>query len=176
MNKFLLSAAAAVSAVAFAPAADAATFITENPGPDGLRTFVFGNNDVGTAPTFNDVITFTTPSAGFLSIAMSEVAANAFNNLEFTSVTLNGTPLNLFSGPGGEPDFGSLLNLFNPGTTNTLRIAGTNGGNGVYGGTIAFSPGAVPEPAAWALMIAGFGLIGSALRRQKKLTASVSFA
>jgi len=28
-------------------------------------------------------------------------------------------------------------------------------------------PGAVPEPAAWALMIAGFGLAGAALRRRK---------
>ena len=175
MNKFLLSAAAAVSAVAFAPAADAATFITENPGPDGLRTFVFGNNDVGTAATFDDVITFTTPSAGFLSLALSEVAVNAINNVEFTNVTLNGTAVNLFSAPGGEPDFGSLLNLFNPGTTNTLRVAGTNGGNGVYGGTIAFSPGAVPEPAAWAMMIAGFGMVGGALRR-RKVTTNVKFA
>lgn len=176
MKKLLLAAVATVSAVAFAPAANAATFITENPGPDGLRTFVFGNNDVGTAPTFDDLITFTTPAAGFLSLSLSEVAATAFNNVEFTTVTLNGTAVNLFSAPGGEPDFGSLLGLFNPGTTNTLRVAGTNGGNGVYGGTIAFAPGAVPEPAAWALMIAGFGMVGGALRRQKKLTTSVTFA
>jgi hypothetical protein len=32
----------------------------------------------------------------------------------------------------------------------------------------------VPEPASWALMLAGFGLIGSALRRQRRVT--VSFA
>lgn len=31
--------------------------------------------------------------------------------------------------------------------------------------------GAVPEPAAWAMMIAGFGLVGSALRRRAKPTA-----
>jgi PEP-CTERM motif len=30
-------------------------------------------------------------------------------------------------------------------------------------------PGAVPEPAAWALMIAGFGLVGSALRRKARV-------
>ncbi|HLZ73865.1 DUF642 domain-containing protein [Phenylobacterium sp.] len=29
------------------------------------------------------------------------------------------------------------------------------------------APGAVPEPAAWALMIAGFGLAGAALRRRR---------
>lgn len=36
------------------------------------------------------------------------------------------------------------------------------------------SPGAVPEPASWALMIAGFGLVGSAMRRRTK--ARVTFA
>jgi hypothetical protein len=37
------------------------------------------------------------------------------------------------------------------------------------------SVAAVPEPASWALMIAGFGLVGSAMRRRKP-SVSVSFA
>jgi PEP-CTERM motif/Lectin C-type domain len=37
------------------------------------------------------------------------------------------------------------------------------------------SNAAVPEPASWALMIAGFGLVGSAMRRRKP-SVSVSFA
>lgn len=32
---------------------------------------------------------------------------------------------------------------------------------------LVLSPAAVPEPATWAMMIAGFGLIGSRLRRRK---------
>ena len=42
---------------------------------------------------------------------------------------------------------------------------------GLQGGLV-FSPGvanappAVPEPAAWTLMIAGFGIVGTALRRR----------
>ncbi len=31
------------------------------------------------------------------------------------------------------------------------------------------TPGGVPEPAQWALMIAGFGLVGGAMRRREKL-------
>ena len=34
--------------------------------------------------------------------------------------------------------------------------------------------GAVPEPATWAMMIAGFGMVGFAMRRSQKV--SVSFA
>jgi hypothetical protein len=32
--------------------------------------------------------------------------------------------------------------------------------------------GAVPEPAAWALMLAGFGLAGAGLRRRRALHAA----
>jgi hypothetical protein len=32
----------------------------------------------------------------------------------------------------------------------------------------------VPEPAAWAMMLAGFGLVGSAMRRRSKV--AVTFA
>ncbi|GAA0487371.1 hypothetical protein GCM10009096_32810 [Parasphingorhabdus litoris] len=35
---------------------------------------------------------------------------------------------------------------------------------------------AVPEPATWAMMIGGFGLVGGALRRRRKMTTKVSYA
>jgi hypothetical protein len=34
--------------------------------------------------------------------------------------------------------------------------------------------GAVPEPAAWAMMLAGFGLVGGAMRRQRRISASIA--
>ena len=52
-------------------------------------------------------------------------------------------------------------------------------GEGPGGGTAALigltlnQQGAVPEPASWAMMIAGFGLVGAAMRRRAR---SVSFA
>jgi hypothetical protein len=36
--------------------------------------------------------------------------------------------------------------------------------------------GAVPEPATWAMMLAGFGMIGFGLRRRVKRTVSVTYA
>jgi hypothetical protein len=35
-------------------------------------------------------------------------------------------------------------------------------------------PAAIPEPAAWALMIVGFGMIGTAARRQARMTVSLA--
>ncbi|PZQ42179.1 MAG: hypothetical protein DI570_29865, partial [Phenylobacterium zucineum] len=37
--------------------------------------------------------------------------------------------------------------------------------------SFVFGTGAIPEPGTWALMIAGFGLAGAALRRRRAQTA-----
>src|SRR3546814_10702224 len=66
----------------------------------------------------------------------------------------------------------SFLNLPVTSGMQTLVINGTSGGSGSYSGTLAF---AVPEPASWAMMIAGFGLLGGAIRVRKR-QVKVSFA
>lgn len=38
----------------------------------------------------------------------------------------------------------------------------------------SLTPGAIPEPATWALMLLGFGLVGAAMRR--RTTATIAFA
>ncbi|MBS0361259.1 MAG: PEPxxWA-CTERM sorting domain-containing protein, partial [Proteobacteria bacterium] len=40
-----------------------------------------------------------------------------------------------------------------------------------WGGEMAMSAGAAPEPAAWALMILGFGAAGAHLRRRRVVAA-----
>jgi hypothetical protein len=47
----------------------------------------------------------------------------------------------------------------------------TGASNGTFSAAVS---GAVPEPATWAMMIAGFGMTGAALRRRP--TVKVSFA
>ena len=62
-------------------------------------------------------------------------------------------------------DFGSGLPAF-------VEQSPTSGGGWVAQTITAGIPtGGVPEPAAWALMIAGFGLTGAALRRRTPATA-----
>ncbi len=69
----------------------------------------------------------------------------------------------LFSGTTARPTFHTgtfLLADFSDGPEdNTLVISEANA--------------AIPEPATWAMMIAGFGLIGSALRRRREQAAHV---
>ena len=53
--------------------------------------------------------------------------------------------------------------------TGNLELFYWDSNNGDNFGDISFSISAVPEPAAWALMIAGFGLTGAAIRRRAKV-------
>ena len=48
------------------------------------------------------------------------------------------------------------------GVQNTFNVAGTSGAKGKYTINLAFA--AAPEPASWAMMILGIGLVGGALR------------
>jgi len=48
-------------------------------------------------------------------------------------------------------------------------VPGTGGGDTH---TLSFNSRAVPEPTAWALMIAGFGLAGAALRRRRTVATA----
>ena len=43
-----------------------------------------------------------------------------------------------------------------------------------YSGSITLATSAVPEPAAWALMIFGFGAVGSALRRRAPVKPAIA--
>lgn len=86
------------------------------------------------------------------------------------------------SGPFVPPVVGSLgsgnaLQSLSGGSFATLVEAGSQQGLDlpftINGTRIA---GAVPEPASWAMMIGGFGLVGGVLRRRARTSATVRFA
>ncbi|PTD25669.1 PEP-CTERM sorting domain-containing protein [Sphingomonas fennica] len=94
---------------------------------------------------------------------------NVFSNFLFTITTSDGTVVNqLIQGNSGAKFFG----WNGPGITNfTISVASGAGGFAfgdffLYRRDITNVP-IVPEPASWALMIAGFGLMGAALRRAR---------
>jgi len=51
-------------------------------------------------------------------------------------------------------------------------ITTTMGHNSIYVGPVNAATGAVPEPASWALMLGGFGLVGGAMRSRKRTAVS----
>jgi len=77
---------------------------------------------------------------------------------------------------GGAPDPNTqaigLFYVFQPGAFGKFGSYQSTGDDKRQIGLLIVSKGgAVPEPAAWALMIAGFGLAGATLRRRRALAA-----
>jgi Domain of unknown function (DUF4082)/PEP-CTERM motif len=71
---------------------------------------------------------------------------------------------------------GSTASLYRYQGDNILRKPGSSVGYTVYAGPnfLTAASGAVPEPANWALMLAGFGVVGAALRRRHRVAVAFS--
>ena len=126
-----------------------------------------------------------TPPSGFFSKALAVLVCANFRT-PFVTVALNlptafslGFEANAdAAGPGGSADV-DFSNSFKPPTGsdvfNTPAGVTVNAGdylvNNRFHDPLATS-GGVPEPSAWALMIAGFGLAGTTLRRRRPAFAT----
>ena len=106
-------------------------------------------------------------------------AAFDFGTVRFFSSIGGGGVFSEFGSPGG---FGPQLfsgttatPVFSPGTYAFTNLFGSPNGAGLTVSAVAVA-GAVPEPATWAMMLAGFGGIGFALRRRSKVRMAVSYA
>ena len=103
-----------------------------------------------------------------------------FQDSTFTVTFLNGTTAVdsfTFNAPN---DVATFVGASSAWAFDRVQIRETIGGaeNEFFGQfyTSAQLPaGAVPEPASWALMLGGFGLVGSALRSSRKQASAVSF-
>jgi hypothetical protein len=176
MKKILTAALTAGCAMALSAPAQAA--ITVNaPGTTvsyGLPTgneldFSLGYEETGLSNPFEAVLDFTNTLAGVYAFTLStSSSAVNFTSALITGGTL-GSPVSLnLTSDVGPNEYWSLSNLALDAGNYVLTIQGTNTGAGSLAGNVAFA--AVPEPATWALMILGFGLVGGALRRKERQT------
>lgn len=110
-------------------------------------------------------------------------ASNGFSDkFSFRYGTFGNATLSIYSGMDGT---GSLLaertfgqNMSNTSSTSTWSSASIDFGGLAHSVVIRSNPdegfgidditfGAVPEPASWAMMVGGFGMMGAALRRRR---------
>ncbi len=194
MKKFLL---AAVAAGAFVAPAQAEVFVVSAAGNsssggtalatgltfavgDAFRVFSSTNDlwSAGELPRFSD-------GNGLIADRFATAADDSGQPVG----TLIGTNFGPYTQDGFTAAFGTLVGriggtYYNLGANNSLVTTSAgelelfywDSNNGDNSGSISFNIlNGVPEPATWAMMIMGFGLIGSAMRRAKPRVA-VSFA
>ena len=143
-----------------------------NDNGQGLATFDGPFDDLSvifTAGSLFDAITFAfenartpgQPVEGRFDVSINGGAAT------FTGITLSQPNLNGFTISGGTLQ--RLDFTFRPGVADgkqfRLRVGDDNNGAG---------GGAVPEPAAWAMMIMGFGGMGGVIRRRRVTSAGAA--
>ncbi len=167
MSKRLISGLFAATILLASPAAYAAQMITLSPpAPDGSISGTYQSTSIA-AGAFTNIFNFSFPENGIANATVSSIFSVAENNnVDFTSVSLNGVEYEV--GTTGNVEFRFIRGLDVVAGLQTIVVNGISGGNGAYAGTIAFAPMApIPEPAAWAMMLTGMGFIGGALRRRK---------
>lgn len=181
MNKTLMALLAASSAVIASVPAHAVTLFT------GASTDTsYAMDFTPGAGAFTTTFDFSVAVAGVFAVSAQNIATSSLLAIDFDVPASNfeGTGFGETSAGGFEriyyPSPDGSVALLSPGTY-SFTIVGTSGGpTAKYTLNAAFSPSAVPEPASWALMIAGFGVLGAAFRartvRPKAANVAVSYA
>jgi len=179
IKKLLTAAAFGVSAIAMAAPAVAATQIVVTPFTMGNMNGVTGT--FGSTPTQagfpNGTGTFTFTDEFFFDFNANGVGSGSVTNnivrlgsfatdINFTSITFNGAA-GTFENVGGTST-ASFTNVPLTGGRQTLVISGSSTGGASYSGEVSVLANAVPEPATWALMLMGFGLVGTSLRGRRR--------
>ncbi len=156
-----------------------------------------GSGNFANEPSANTIMFFTNSSNAILNYAAGFTTGFSFWYTSSTSASvtvwdgLDGTgnllgTINLAAqntqNCTGDPT-GSFCNWTNAGvafggTAKSINFGGTanqTGYDNITFGSDRATGGAVPEPATWAMMIGGFGMVGGAMRYRRRKT-SISFA
>lgn len=161
--------------------------------PNGTSVFSIASPTAGAPSGFN--LTFTLDSGNFLAgtafiigsldkTAVTPLQAFSpgagFGAMDTASLASDGTSPITAIGPGG---LGTLyansgvstisdtraFQLVGAQNSFTIQMLQSPGGRGGISFALALPESAVPEPASWMMMIAGFGLAGSVMRRRKAI-------
>ncbi len=166
MKMLLIGASVLTLAVAATPAAAApllfelsgsrsASFVLD---PEATTPDFFSASFIGNQVSYNSVQgTFGgTPGSAFVGFGT------------FLAATLNIQSPNLGFTQFAGPDLFTVANMrpvFKPGTYQLTSIVSGSS-------TLTISAAAVPEPASWAMLLAGFGMMGAAIRYRRRTIAT----
>jgi hypothetical protein len=187
MNSVVMMGAAALGAALVSSPALAVASIEKIATVQGSWTsapFTFGGNGFGGGGSLRTPFTQgDLTAADFSSFALS--GGGSFGGIAFSSLT--SAAVTLYQGAFIAYDITAAVTI--NGKASTINLSKANGttitiGDDTYSGAFGFTnvtlgqaaaaAAAVPEPASWAMMIGGFGLVGAAMRRQRKV--AVRFA
>jgi hypothetical protein len=126
---------------------------------NGVRLFLINTSYPGTSTGVSGTTEFFNLGSSFLTAATgagtSSAVANQYDNLAGTSFTFDAVQSNFTVDSLSDPTLFVNYAVLDYYLDNPFSAA-------------------VPEPAAWALMLTGFGLVGAAMRRRAKV--AVTFA
>ncbi|MFL6761108.1 MAG: FxDxF family PEP-CTERM protein [Sphingomicrobium sp.] len=174
MRKFLVAAVAAAALAAGSTSANAANIITSINSTTLNSTGTSGpfGAVVNTTP-FGDTFTFNLNLPSNTNGQIGTISLTGTRDINFSSIFID-TAANAFVKTSSDPN-PEVWALMNPivltSGPHTLFVNGSLAAgiaNASYSGTLNISPAAVPEPAAWALMLLGFGAIGMTMRRRQR--------
>lgn len=122
--------------------------------------------------------TFTATADGFLNLSWLEGSrptrnGSSYDGLQTYNVLLNGVSFGQFSTPNAQNFVAESLFLRRvwAGQSYTLAFDGLAATDStVFIDNVSAILTPVPEPASWAMLIAGFGLVGLASRRRRRMS------
>ncbi|MDP3855373.1 MAG: FxDxF family PEP-CTERM protein [Phenylobacterium sp.] len=163
--KLLGALLAAAASIAFAAPASAAVLIADT----GWQSDQIDGIDT---PSEQSAWTFTVSGTALFRITDAFVTGDVFSLydgatlLAKTTFTTTAEPIDSFGGTAwSDTSYSRLSYLVGPGSY-SFTITGDGAGGVPAGFGVRLDTSAVPEPATWAMMITGFGLVGGAMRRR----------
>jgi uncharacterized protein YhdP len=163
MRKYLVALGMSIALGSISNSANAATFLLNVDSP--IDSLTFGNTSTKKG-SFSDVFNFTV-TKGVISTFVGSIALLPSLDVTLKNVTFDGVPISKIS--TGKQELWSLDDTQITAGKHSIGVSGTWGTKGgSYSGTLNYA--AVPEPAAWAMMIAGFGFVGASMRRRRTMT------